>query len=104
MTIAHYRPAIIRWCETRIAMRVLRAVQCEFLSLTRQRLTHTIPHPDSLPDALRTRREDFEREARLILALRLFELGRITSGQAADMAGIGRVDSSWRQATSASRR
>lgn len=52
----------------------------------------TIPYPDSLPDALRTRREDFEREARLLLALRLFELGRVTSGQAAGMAGLGRVE------------
>ena len=51
-----------------------------------------IPYPDSLPDALRTRREDFEREARLLLAMRLFELGRVTSGQAAEMAGLGRVE------------
>ena len=52
----------------------------------------TIPYPDSLPDALRTSREDFERELRLTLALRMFELGRVTSGQAAEMAGIGRVE------------
>jgi predicted HTH domain antitoxin len=52
----------------------------------------TISYPDSLPDALRTRRVDFEREARLLLALRLFELGRVTSGQAAEMAGLGRVE------------
>lgn len=52
----------------------------------------TIPYPDSLPDALRTPREEFERQARLILALRLFELGKVTSGQAAMMAGVNRVD------------
>jgi predicted HTH domain antitoxin len=51
-----------------------------------------IPYPDALPDALRTSRESFEREARQILALRLFELGRVTSGQAAEMAGMGRVE------------
>lgn len=52
----------------------------------------TIPYPDSLPDALRVARADLEREMRLILALRLFELGRVTSGQAAEMAGLTRVD------------
>lgn len=52
----------------------------------------TIPYPDSLPDALRTPRAEFERQAKLLLALRLFELGRVTSGQAAVMAGISRVD------------
>jgi predicted HTH domain antitoxin len=52
----------------------------------------TIPYPDSLPDALRTPRQEFERQARLLLALRLFELGRVTSGQAAIMAGTKRVE------------
>ena len=52
----------------------------------------TISYPDTLPDALRTSREAFERDARQILALRLFKLGRVTSGQAAEMAGLTRVD------------
>ncbi len=51
-----------------------------------------IHNPDSLPDALRTPREEFERQARLILALRLFELGRVDRGQAAMMASVNRVD------------
>jgi len=52
----------------------------------------TIPYPDSLPDALRTSREAFEQEARLAMAMTLFNRGRVTSGQAAMMAGCERVD------------
>jgi len=33
----------------------------------------------------------FAREARLLLAAKLYELGRVTSGQAAAFAGMGRV-------------
>ncbi len=54
--------------------------------------TLTIPYPDTLPDALRMSRNEFEQEARLLLAARLFEERKITSGQAAEMAGIARVD------------
>ncbi len=50
----------------------------------------TIPYPDSLPSALRMTRQEFEQEARLLLAARLFEEKRVTSGQAAEMAGISR--------------
>ncbi len=53
--------------------------------------TLTIPYPDSLPDVLRMSKEEFEQEARLLLAVRLFEEKKITSGQAAEMAGITRV-------------
>ena len=52
----------------------------------------TIPYPDSLPDALRTSRSAFEQEARMAMAMALFNRGRITSGQAAMMAGCERVD------------
>lgn len=54
--------------------------------------TLTIPYPDSLPSALRMTRQEFEQEARLLLAARLFEERRVTSGQAAEMAGISRSD------------
>lgn len=52
--------------------------------------TLTIPYPDSLPSALRMSRQEFEQEARLLLAARLFEERKITSGQAAEMAGMER--------------
>jgi predicted HTH domain antitoxin len=36
--------------------------------------------------------EAFEQEARTALAMKLYELGRVTSGQAAALAGISRVE------------
>ena len=54
--------------------------------------TLTIPYPDSLPSALRMSRQEFEQEARLLLASRLFEKKMITSGQAAVMTGISKSD------------
>ena len=36
--------------------------------------------------------EDFVREAKLLLALKLFEQGRISSGRAAELAGMPRVE------------
>lgn len=54
--------------------------------------TLTISYPESLPNALRMTKNEFEREARLLLAARLFEERKITSGQAAGMAGLSRSD------------
>jgi len=36
--------------------------------------------------------DEFERELRFLVAAKLYELGRITSGRAADVAGMERVD------------
>ena len=36
--------------------------------------------------------EEFARDARLLLAAKLFELGRLSSGQAAKLCGMNRVD------------
>lgn len=54
--------------------------------------TLTIPYPDTLPSVLRMSRTEFEQEARLLLVARLFEERKITSGQAAEMAGLSRSD------------
>ncbi|MBP7865802.1 MAG: UPF0175 family protein [Acidobacteria bacterium] len=51
----------------------------------------TVEYPDTLPDALQETREEFEQEARLAMAVKLFERGRISSGTAAKMAGTERV-------------
>lgn len=51
----------------------------------------TIEYPDSLLAALNLSQEEFEREARLALAAKLFELKRVSSGVAARLAGIDRA-------------
>ena len=51
-----------------------------------------VEYPDVLPDALRVSRNEFEQEARMAMAVKLFELGRLTSGQAAQLAGLDRVE------------
>ncbi len=50
-----------------------------------------IDYPDTLPDVLQESREQFEQEARMAMAVKLFELKRIPSGIAAAMAGMDRV-------------
>ncbi|MCP4701803.1 MAG: UPF0175 family protein [Gammaproteobacteria bacterium] len=50
-----------------------------------------IPYPESIPALANQSAEDFEREARMMLALKLFETGRLTSGQAAMLADMPRV-------------
>lgn len=54
--------------------------------------TLAITYHDSLLATLNESHLEFEKEARRALALKLYELGRITSGQAAEMAGVSRVD------------
>lgn len=51
----------------------------------------TIEYPDDLLIALGTTTDQFRREARLALAAKLFELGRLSSGKAAGLAGMDRV-------------
>lgn len=51
----------------------------------------TIPYTDELLLALREEPETFEREARLLLAVKLYELGKLSTGLAAQLAGMSRV-------------
>ncbi len=51
----------------------------------------TITYPDTLPDAANISREEFEWEAKMAMAAKLFEIGRISSGLAAQLAGLTRV-------------
>jgi predicted HTH domain antitoxin len=50
-----------------------------------------IEYPSHLPDALQMTPAEFEREARLAMAIKLFEMNRLPSGQAALLAGIDRT-------------
>jgi len=50
-----------------------------------------IEYPESLPDLLQESSDVFEKEAKMAMAVKLFELKRISSGMAAKIAGIDRV-------------
>lgn len=50
--------------------------------------TLTIPYPEDLLGSLNESPEEFAVEARLLLAVKLFELGRISTGRAAELAGL----------------
>jgi predicted HTH domain antitoxin len=54
--------------------------------------TLTIQIPEAILLQTGTSREDLERESRFWLALRFFERGQLTSGQAAGMCQMNRVD------------
>jgi predicted HTH domain antitoxin len=49
-----------------------------------------VDYPESLPDSLALSRHEFEHAMRLALASKLFELGRLSSGQAAALVPMER--------------
>ena len=51
----------------------------------------TIPYPEELLLSLKEDPAEFEAEARLLLAVKLYELGRVSTGMAARVAGMSRV-------------
>ena len=50
-----------------------------------------IPYTEDLLLSLKESKEQFEQDARFFLAVKLYELGKISSGKAAKLAGLGRV-------------
>jgi len=50
-----------------------------------------IEYPEAWTAAAGSTAERFETEARMALAMKLFEMGRLTSGQAAQLAGVSRI-------------
>lgn len=51
----------------------------------------TIDIPENILLATGQSREEFVREAKFLLAAKLFELGRLSSGRAAQLCGMDRV-------------
>ena len=50
-----------------------------------------IEYPEYLPDALQLSFKQFEADAKMAMAVKLYELKRISSGVAAELAGVDRV-------------
>ncbi len=50
-----------------------------------------IDYPENLPDAVGRTREQFEQEPKWAMAIKLFEMKRLSSGQAAALVGTDRV-------------
>jgi len=50
-----------------------------------------INYPDSFPDAIHLTRTEFEKEAKMAMAVKLFEMHRLSSGMAALLVGMDRV-------------
>jgi len=58
----------------------------------RKRLQLIVNYPEKLPDALQQSAEQFEREAKMAMAVKLYEMKRISSGTAAALVGVERVE------------
>lgn len=51
-----------------------------------------VAYPEELPELLKVTEEQFAAEVQFLAAAKLFELGKLNSGKAAAMAGLGRVE------------
>jgi len=51
-----------------------------------------IKYPSGFEHAVHMTKEEIEQHIRLMAALKMFELGKISSGKAAELAGMSRVE------------
>lgn len=51
-----------------------------------------IKYPESLANSLRLRGKEFEYEIKLSSLIKLFEIGKVSSGTAAKVLGVSRID------------
>ena len=56
--------------------------------------TLTVPYPQDFELAVSTTTEELEAQVRLMAALKMFELGKLSSGKAAELAGMSPLSSS----------
>ena len=54
--------------------------------------TLTLNYPDDLEQAVNLTPQELESQIRLMAALKMFELGKLSSGKAAKLAGLSRVE------------
>lgn len=54
--------------------------------------TLTVAVPEGLEHAVQLTRTELEAQIRLMAALKMFELGKLSSGKAAELAGVSRVE------------
>jgi predicted HTH domain antitoxin len=52
----------------------------------------TLEYPDDLELAVQTTPEELQAQIRLMAALKMFELGKLSSGKAAELAGMSRME------------
>jgi len=52
----------------------------------------TIKYPCGFEHAVHLSKEEMEQHIRLMAALKMFELGKVSSGKAAELAGMSRVE------------
>ena len=52
----------------------------------------SLPYPDDLESAVQLTSEELSAQILLMAALKMFELGKLSSGKAAELAGVSRVD------------
>lgn len=50
-----------------------------------------IKYPEKIHDVMNLSRKQFEKEAKIAMAVKLFEMKKISSGMAAEIAGMDRV-------------
>jgi len=51
-----------------------------------------LTYPEGIPQLLKMSDTEFTKEIRFLAAAKLYELGRLSSGKAAELAGMGRVE------------
>ena len=50
--------------------------------------TLTLDYPNTIPDVLHESKDQFEQEAKMAMAVKLFKMKRLSSGMAASLAGF----------------